>query len=271
MAGEGRQGTRERYAARGQSPRALRAAVVAEGIGTFVLVLVGTGAIGTVFALKNEAPGAVEDVLLVAVAFGLAVSAIIYSLGHVSGAHINPAVTVALTARGKFPARAAVAYVIAQVAGAILASLVVWGMFGEEFRSGAAALGGTAVGDDFSALGALLTEVVITFVLVLVVMGTATDDRADSPAVGLGIGFTIVALILATAPISGASLNPARSIGPALVSGSVSEIWLYVIGPIVGGLLGAFVYDLLLRPGSPPEEESAIEEHPKDVPATPRP
>lgn len=270
MAGDGRQGTRERYAARGEPTQALGAAVAGEVVGTFALVLIGTAAIGTIFSLNDKAPSTVADVLFVALAFGFMVTVIIYSLGHVSGAHINPAVTIALTARGKFPATAAVAYIVAQLAGALFASLLVWGMFGEEFRSGETALGGTAVGDGFSAGGALLTEIVITFLLVLVVMGTATDDRADSPSVGLGIGFVVVALILATAPISGASLNPARSVGPAVVSGSLSEIWIYLIGPIVGGVLAAFVYDLVLRPGSPPEQESAIEERPKGAPATPR-
>lgn len=261
-----RRGTRERYAERGLGTGALGAAVAAEAVGTFILVLIGTASIGTVFALKNEAPSAPEDVLAVGLAFGLAVMVVIYSLGHVSGAHINPAITVALAVRGKFPASAAIYYVLAQLAGALLASLVVWGMFGETFRSGDAALGSTAVGDGYSSLGALLTELVITFVLVTVVMGTATDERADAPSVGIGIGFAVTALIIATLPISGASLNPARSLGPAIVAGDVSEIWLYILGPIGGGLIAAFLYDLMLRPGSPPEPEGAIEEGPKDGP-----
>ncbi len=267
MAGEKRLGTRERYAQRGQPQGALVAAVVAELVGTFMLVFLGCGSIGVVVQLTGDTPAAIGDVIAVGITFGLAVTAAIYALGHVSGAHINPAVTIALTAVRKFPVTAAGLYILAQVVGAVLAGLALWAIFGSSFRD--AGLGGTEVGDGFSAGGALLSEAITTFILMTVVMGTATDDRADSPAVGIGIGFVIAGLILATAPISGASLNPARTLGPMIVGGSFSDVLVYIVGPVVGALAAAFLYEFVLRPGSPPEMEGALEEEPKDVPRTP--
>lgn len=263
MAGEERLGARGRYDARGEPRRALASAVVAELVGTFILIFLGCGSIGVVVQLTGEPPAAIGDIIAVSITFGLAVTAVIYALGHVSGAHVNPAVTIALTAVGKFPITAAGLYIVAQVAGAVLASLALWAIFGGSFRD--AGLGGTEIGDGFSAGGGLLSEAITTFILVTVVMGTATDDRADSPSVGIGIGFTVAALIFATAPISGTGLNPARTLGPMIVTGSFSDVLVYIVGPVLGALVAAFLYDFVLRPGSPPDEEAAIEAHPKDA------
>jgi MIP family channel proteins len=267
MAEGERAGTRQGYADRGLPQGALGAAVVAEVVGTFMLVFLGCGSIGVVVKLTGDTPAAIGDIIAVSITFGLAVSAAIYALGHVSGAHINPAITIALTAVRKFPVTAAGLYIVAQIVGAVLASLALWAIFGSSFRD--AGLGGTEVGDGVSTGGAILSEAITTFILMIVVMGTATDDRADSPAVGIGVGFVVAALVFATAPISNSALNPARALGPMIVTGTFSDILVYIIGPVVGALAAAFLYEFVLRPGSPPEMEGALEEEPKDVPPTP--
>lgn len=226
-------------------------ALVGEIVGTYILVLFGTG---TVVATKGE------DLVAIALAFGFAVVAVIYALGHASGAHINPAVTVALTVIGKFPVRWVAPYVTAQAVGAVLASLTVLAMFGSSAADAPLRLGLTAPGDGFSGFDALLAELVVTAVLLLVIVGTATDDRADAPAVGLGVGATVAAGIFLIAPISGASFNPARTLAPMLVSGEFPSWAAYVVGPLVGGALGAVLYDRVVRTGSPPEAEGTLEE-----------
>ena len=226
-------------------------ALVGELAGTYILVLFGTG---TVVATKGE------DLVAIALAFGFAVMAVIYAMGHASGAHINPAVTIALTVIGKFPVRWVAPYVAVQVVGAVLASLTVLALFGSSAADAPLRLGLTAPGDGFSGFDALLAEIIATAILLLVIVGTATDDRADAPAVGLGIGFTVAAAIFVTAPVSGGSFNPARTLAPMLVSGEFPSWTAYVVGPIVGGVLGAVLYDRVIRTGSPPAPEGALEE-----------
>lgn len=207
------------------------------------------------------APDSPPDVAAISLAFGFAVVAVVYAFGHVSGAHINPAVTVGLAAARKFPLSAVPVYIAAQFVGAILASLTVWALFGAPARGGPIFLGAAAPGG--SAGAALLAEFVITFILLVVVMATATDERATAPVVGLAIGLTIAAGVFATLPISGGSFNPARSLAPMLVSGSFVSWWVYIAGPIAGGVAGALVYEFALRAGSPPETEGTLEEQPK--------
>jgi MIP family channel proteins len=236
------------------------AAVFGEVVGTWLLIVLGTGAI---VALTQAAGKDDPDLLAIALAWGFAVLVIVYAFGHVSGAHVNPAVTIALAVTKKFPWSAVPAYVVAQFIGAILGSLTVLLIFGSEVKDAPLLLGATAPGDGFSNATVFVSEIVITFILLLVVMATATDDRAESPAVGLGVGLTIAAGILVAGPVGGASFNPARSLAPMLVSGH-SPAWLvYVAGPLIGAVLGAVVYDRLLRPGEPPEPEGAIDEHSK--------
>src|SRR3954451_2619524 len=139
-------------------------------------------------------------------------------------------------------------------------------MFGDKAKESPLLLGATAPGEGYSAGAALLAEVLITFILLIVVMATATDDRAESPAVGLGVGLTVAAAILVAGPVSGASLNPARSLGPMIVSGDFPSWAVYLAGPLVGAVLGALLYEFLLRPGEPPEPAGAGEEQGRGEP-----
>lgn len=238
-------------------PRAggtLLGAVVAEIVGTFILVFIGAG---TVVALQQPIGGVVEPTSFeaftasISLAFGFAVLIVVYAFGHVSGAHINPTVTVALATVKKFPWRAVPAYLIAQFVGAILASLSIWALFGANARA-ELVLGATAPGAA-GAGAAFLAEVILGFLLVTAVMATATDERAIPAGAGLAIGFVIAAGIFVTLNISGGSFNAARSLGPMIVAGQFPGWWIYVIAPVLGGVLGALLYDFVLRSGSPPE------------------
>jgi len=225
----------------------LLGAVVAEVIGTFLLVFVGAG---TVVAVGLAFPDAASNVTAISIAFGFAVLIAVYAFGHVSGAHINPTVTLALAAVRRFPWRAVPAYLIAQFAGAILAALAIWALFGSQARD--LGLGATAPGERGSG-AAFLAEVILGFLLVVVVMATATDKRASTAAAGLAIGFVIAAGVYVTLTVSGGSFNAARSLGPMIVAGDFPGWWVYLIAPALGGVLGAFCYDYLTRPGAPPE------------------
>jgi MIP family channel proteins len=237
---------------------AMPAAVLGEVVGTFLLIFIGCG---SVVAFTERAGQGEPDLLAIALAWGFAVLAVVYAFGHVSGAHVNPAVTLGLAATRKFPWSAVPAYIVAQFVGAVIASFAIWAVFGDKSRDAPLLLGATAPGDGYTTGIVFLAEILITFILLIVVMATATDERAESPAVGLGVGFTIAAGILVAGPVSGASFNPARSLGPMLVSGEFPAWLAYVGGPIIGAVAGAFLYDYLLRPGEPPEPAGAVEEH----------
>lgn len=211
----------------------------AEAIGTFFLVFIGTGAI-MVDATTGGAVGAVG----VSLAFGLAIAGMIYAVGHLSGAHINPAVTIAFWSIGRFPARAVPLYLIAQCAGAIAASAVLRAVLGP-----VASLGATA--PSVSAPAAFAVEALLSFALMFVIVAVATDPRAATGFAGLAIGFTVTFDALMGGPLTGASMNPARSLGPALVGGAWSDHWLYWLGPIVGMMAAARTYELL-RPAELP-------------------
>lgn len=212
-------------------------AAIAELIGTFMLLFFGVGAI--------LAAGGADDAgqkLLIGLAFGLAILVAAYTFGHVSGAHLNPAVTIGLVASGRFPAFAAPAYIAAQVIGALLGVLAVDVLFADGDIAGTV----TAPGEGVSAGAAFLAEVILAFVLILVVKGTAVDDRAEGPSAGLAIGLVIAAGHLAMIPVSGASFNPARSIGSAVVGGEMGDLLIYLIAPVVGAVLGALLYERVL-------------------------
>ena len=241
-----------------QRRTALPAAILGEVVGTFLLIVLGCG---SVIVFTQRAGEGDPDLLAIALAWGFAVLAVVYAFGHVSGAHVNPSVTIGLAVTRKFPWGAVPFYLAAQFVGAILASLALLAVFGADGKAAPLLLGATAPGDGFDTLGVFLAEVLITFILLIVVMATATDERAESPAVGLGVGLTVAATILVMGPVSGASLNPARSIGPMLVSGEFPVWGVYIAGPITGAILGALLYEFLLRPGEPPEPAGAVEEH----------
>lgn len=229
-------------------------AVVAEVVGTFLLVFIGGG---TVVAVALAEGGLAEadlaaSVTPIALAFGLAVLVAVYAFGHVSGAHINPTVTLGLAVVRRFPWRAVPAYLVAQFVGAIVASLLLWAVFGDAARADPVLLGTTAPGDRGAGV-AFLTEVVLGFLLVVVVLATATDHRAVPAGAGLAVGFVIAAGVFAALTISGGSFNAARSLGPMIVAGAFPGWWVYLLAPALGGVLGALCYDFLTRSGAPPE------------------
>lgn len=203
---------------------------LAEALGTFALVFFGCGAI--VVDAKQGGLGHVG----VSLAFGIVVLAMVYALGHVSGAHINPAVTVALASRGRFAWAAVPGYLFAQVAGAVLAAVLLRASLGDVADLGTTRPSGS-VGQSF------VWEVVMTATLLVVIVSVATDVRAPAGVAGIAIGGTIALASLVGGPVSGASLNPARSFGPAVVAGELGSLWIYLAAPVLGGLAGAFAYD----------------------------
>ena len=211
----------------------------AEALAAFALVVAGCGAI-IANAQYKGALGAVG----VSLVFGLIIMVMIYATGHLSGAHINPAVTLAFTLTRHFPPRDAVAYIAAQVAGAVAGALVLLVLWPDQ----PADLGATV--PTIAAARAFLYELLLTAILMFVIMAVATDTRAVGAAAAIAIGGTIGLDALFGGPATGASMNPARSFGPALVSGTWTDFWVYVAGPIAGAVLGALAYQLV-RGGRP--------------------
>src|SRR3712207_6157219 len=198
---------------------------IAELVGTFILVYGGTAvAVGAI--LTRPTAGPAYDSLAIALAFGLALAAIVAAIGHVSGAHVNPAVTLGLAATGKFPWRGVPYYLVAQLVGAILAALATWAVFGSPAQE-EAKLGATYPTDAATVGQALLVEFLITFILVYVVLAVATDSRAPSQAAPLAVGFALFIGVAIGGPISGGSVNPARSLGPMIAAGDLTSFWLY--------------------------------------------
>jgi MIP family channel proteins len=217
-------------------------AAIAELVGTFILVFGGTAvAVGAI--LSRPTAGPAYDSLAVALVFGLALAAVVAAVGHVSGAHVNPAVTLGMAVTGKFPWQYTPHYVGAQLVGAVLAALATWVTFGGAGARGEAKLAATYPAQGVGDLQAFVVEILITFVLVFVVMAVATDQRAPAAIAPIAVGFALAVGVFIAGPVSGGSVNPARSVGPMLVAGDLSSVWLYVLGPIVGGALGALLYD----------------------------
>lgn len=230
----------------------------AEAVGTFILVFAGT-AVVTSAALNRPIAGASLNSLAVGLTFGLVLAALVASLGHVSGAHFNPAVTLALAGARKFPWRYVPMYLVAQLIGAIVAGLCVWGIYGEVAR-GVPALGATFPAVTATLGQAFLSEFLITFILVFTIFAVATDERANTATVSLAIGFALGVAVLIGGPVSGGSANPARTLGPMIVAAKFTGWWLYIVAPIVGGLAAGFFYDKILRRASTPkpQEETTI-------------
>jgi aquaporin NIP len=214
-------------------PDLLRRAA-AEGIGVFALVFAGCGAIVT----EAEHPGALGTVGI-AFVFGLVVMAMVYATGHLSGAHLNPAVTLAFALTRHFPRDEALAYTLAQVIGAAAAATLLAAVW----PSDPAALGATV--PSVGAGSALVYEAMLTAFLMFVIMAVATDTRAVGAAAAIAIGGTVGLDALFGGPITGASMNPARSLGPALVAGELHDLWIYLLAPPLGAALGALAYQLV--------------------------
>ena len=218
----------------------------AECFGTFALVFAGCGAI----VANTVSNGAITHVGI-SLVFGLIVAAMIYATGHLSGAHLNPAVTLAFAVVRHFPARLVPVYIVAQCIGALAAAGLLRLLYGN-----VAALGSTVPSG--SAMQSFGLEIVLTIILMFVIMAVATDTRAIGQAAALAIGGTVALDALFGGPVSGASMNPARSLGPALVTGGAPDQWVYVAGPIVGAIVGALLYQLLRgAPAVPVESEPA--------------
>jgi MIP family channel proteins len=207
-------------------------ALLAEAIGTFTLVFAGCGAI--VVDAKTGALGH----LGVALTFGLVIMAMIYALGHVSGAHFNPAVTFAFALSRHFPRSRALGYWMAQGLGALAAAAVVRASLGNHAHDGATLPSGSQ-GQSF------LWELLLSFILMFVIMAVATDTRAVGEAAAIAVGGTVGLDALFGGPVSGASMNPARSLAPALVSGDLHALWLYLVAPPVGAAAAALTYRYL--------------------------
>src|SRR5450755_875816 len=208
------------------------ASALAEGIGTFGLVFAGCGAI----MIDGISHGQITHVG-VGLVFGLIITVMIYAFGHISGAHLNPAVTLAFVLVRHFPLKRLIGYWMAQLAGAILAAACLRFLLGN-----VAHLGATIPAGDGGAWQSFGLEVLLTFFLMLVIMAMATDTRAVGQSAALAIGATVGLEALFAGPISGASMNPARSLAPALLSGTWIGQWVYLLAPLLGAVLGAYVY-----------------------------
>jgi len=209
----------------------------AEGLAAFALVFAGCGAIIT-DATRDGALGTTG----VAAVFGLIIMVMIYATGHLSGAHINPAVTIAFTLTRHFPIRDAVAYIAAQLSGATAGALLLLAAWSDK----PAALGATV--PSVQAGTALVYEIVLTALLMFVIIAVATDTRAVGAAAAIAIGGTVALDALFGGPLTGGSMNPARSFGPALAAGEWTDFWIYVLGPVAGAALGAGAYQLIRTP-----------------------
>lgn len=206
---------------------------LAEGLAAFALVFAGCGAIISDASFGNLGSAGV------AFAFGLVIMAMVYATGHLSGAHINPAVTLAFTLTRHFPAREAIAYVAAQCAGAIAAGLALLAIW----PSQPAQLGATV--PNVGTGSALVYEALLSAILMFVIVAVATDTRAVGAAAAIAIGGTVGLDALVGGAVTGASMNPARSLGPALAAGEWKEFWVYLAGPLLGASVGALAYQLV--------------------------
>lgn len=227
----------------------LMLACLAELIGTFLLVLVGT-AVATAAVLGKNTAGPAYDSLAVALSFGLILIPIVGSLGQISGAHVNPSVTLGLAAAGKFPWRCVVPYWVAQMAGAMLAAAVLWAAYGHGAYADAH-LGAPSPANGADAMQVFLVEALIAFMLVFTVIATATDPRVAPGSAAVAIGFALSAGVLLGGPVSGGAGNPARALGPMIVSGSFPVWFFYTVGPLIGGVLAALAFRVVGMANTP--------------------
>lgn len=226
-------------------------AVGAEFAGTLILVLAGT-AVAVAATLRRPIAGSPSDSLAVGLTFGLALTALVAALGHISGAHFNPAVTLGLASVGRFPWRHVASYIAAQFAGGIGAALLVWAIFGGAARS-AAFLGATYPTATASAGMAFVAELVVTFILVFTITAVATDDRVPAPVAAPAIGFALAVAVLIAGPVSGGAVNPARALGPMIVAARFTAWWVYLVAPLVGGTAAATLYEFVISRTSAPK------------------
>jgi len=215
---------------------------IAEMIGTMVLVLLGCGS--AVFAGNAaDACGAGVGTLGVALAFGLAVVAMAYTIGGISGCHINPAITLGVWLSGRMNGKDASMYMLFQVIGAIIGSAILYALVATGNHNGTTETGANSFADG-ACLQAFIAEAVFTFIFVLVVLGTTDAEKGAGNFAGLAIGLSLVLIHIVCIPITGTSVNPARSIGPALFDGgeALSQLWLFIVAPLIGGACSALIW-----------------------------
>lgn len=215
---------------------------LAEAVGTMVLVLMGCGSAvfaGSVAGTVGEGVGTIG----VALAFGLAVVAMAYTIGGISGCHINPAITMGVWLSGRMNGKDAAGYMVSQVVGAVVGSAVLFALVSTGNHEGPTCTGANSFADG-QTLQAFVAELVFTFVFVLVVLGTTDSKKGAGNFAGLAIGLSLVLVHIVCIPITGTSVNPARSIGPALFQGgaALSQLWLFIVAPLLGGALSALVW-----------------------------
>lgn len=218
---------------------------LAEMIGTMVLVLMGCGS--AVFAGSvADTVGAGVGTIGVAMAFGLSVIAMAYTIGGISGCHINPAITFGVVLSGRMSAKDAVAYIVFQVIGALIGSAILYLLVASGGHDGPTMTGANSFGDG-EMLQAFLAEAVFTFIFVLVVLGATDEKRGAGSLAGLAIGLTLILIHIVCIPITGTSVNPARSIAPAIFEGGValSQLWLFIVAPLVGAACSAGVWKVI--------------------------
>lgn len=238
--------------------RAAVGAHAGEALGTFMFTFSGTATVLAIHQLRHATSGftPVGDIAI-SIAFAFGVLAAVYVIAEVSGAHINPAVTVALAAVGRFPWRMVPGYVAVQLAGGLLAGLMDWFMFPHLRES--LILGSTHPGPGVAWWTACFTEFVITLILMVVIMAMAVYERTPGGAsqAGLSIGLWVGAAIFLALPISGGSLNPARTLGPDIIALQFPDWWIYIVGPVAGAIVGAALWTSVLSKGRKEAVENA--------------
>lgn len=212
---------------------------LAEMVGTMVLVLMGCGS-----AIFNGGCGTSAQVLMVAMAFGLSVVAMAYTIGGISGCHINPAITLGCMLTGRMKSSEGLMYMLFQVIGAIIGSAILWVLTSNIDIQYVTTTGANSCAAGVSVLGGFLAEVIFTFVFVLVVLGTTDTKKGAGNFAGLAIGLSLILVHIVCIPITGTSVNPARSIGPALFEGgaALSQLWIFIVAPLIGAALSAVVW-----------------------------
>ncbi|MEM4513974.1 MAG: MIP family channel protein [Ignisphaera sp.] len=224
--------------------------LVAEIFGTWALTLFGPGAVITLAAMLGGGPAALFGI---GATFGFIVMIMIYTLGHISGTHINPSVTIALAVTKRFPWRDVGPYIVAQIIGAIIAGVCLRGFYDPATASNVH-YGSTLPGAGISDGAAVAIEIILTLWLLFTIMGVAVDKRAPPGWAGFTIGMIVACDIWIGGPLTGASMNFARSLAPAVAAALVgdalpmSKLWIYLVGPIIGGIVGAVIYEYIFKP-----------------------
>ena len=220
-------------------------AYAAEFLATMLFVLVGTG---TVIAVGGFSHGDLASLVAIALAHGLGIGMMVYAVANISGGHLNPAVTLGMIVTKNVKIAPGVAYIVAQMAGAVVATglwyVILFNSVGESVQFGAHGVNGSALGEG----GALVLEIILTFVLVAVIFATAVSKKGFGIMAPLAIGLTIALIHLVAVPLTGASVNPARTFGPALISNAFDGFWLYILGPAIGAVLAAMLWHHIFLP-----------------------